>query len=51
MAIHRYVRKINIERHFATIPVRNIGHIQSEYDSSGLDNASLFNPQAFLPHP
>lgn len=43
MDIHKYVRKINIKRHFATIPVRQAGSVQ-QYQHSGLANALTFNP-------
>lgn len=43
--IHKYIRKINIQRYLITSPYRNLSHIvPSRTVYAGLSNPSLFNP-------
>lgn len=48
MDVHKYVRKLNIKRHFISNPIRDSNRLVSEYQHSGFSNAFLFNPPGTL---
>ena len=48
MDVHKYVRKVNIKRYFASIPGNTGTRVQQEYHHSGLSNASTFNPSGVM---
>lgn len=48
MDVHKYVRRINVKRHFASITAKPGELVQHEFQHSGLANASTFNPPGVL---